>query len=95
VDLPHLFLHGLGWLWPGWALSVLTLLFWALRRPLLAPRLGWWGAGLVLVAAALITQVVTLWGLRWPDGSMASYAALILVLATLRVLLTRSDSRLS
>jgi hypothetical protein len=53
------------------------------------------GAGLVLCGAALATQAVTLWALRWPDGSMATYAVLILVLATLRLLLTRSDSRLS
>jgi hypothetical protein len=95
VDLPHLLLHVLGWLWPGWGLSVLVLVFWAVRRPARPPRLGWWGAALLLMAAAPMTQAVTLWGLRWPDGSMSSYAALVLVLATLRVFLTRSDSRLS
>jgi hypothetical protein len=90
-----LLLHGLGWIWPGVGLCALMLVAWAVRRPALAPRLGWLGAGLVLCGAALATQAVTLWALRWPDGSMATYAVLTLVLATLRLLLTRSDSRLS
>ncbi len=68
---------------------------WALRRPAVAPIGGWWGATLVLGLGALTTQAITLWGLRWPDGSMASHGALIGVLATLQVLLNRPAARLS
>ena len=76
-------------------LTVLVLASWAWRRPRLAPKMGWWGATWVLVLGALLTQALTLVLLRWPDGSMATYGVLILVLALLRLLLTRSDSRLS
>jgi hypothetical protein len=44
---------------------------------------------------AVTTQAVALWGLRWPDGSMATYGALIVVLAALRALLGRPVARLS
>ncbi len=73
-------------------LTLLTLVSWAWRRPRLAPLAGWWGAALVLGLGALISQGVALVYLRWPDGSMATYGLLIVVLALLRLLLTRSDS---
>ncbi len=45
--------------------------------------------GLILCWAGWLTQALTLWVLRWPDGSLTAYGALILVLATLAVCLTR------
>jgi hypothetical protein len=95
VDLPHLILHGLSWLWPGVGLTALIVFAWALRRPAVSPIGGGWGACGLLGLGAVTTQAVALWGLRWPDGSMATYGALIVVLATLRVLLGRPVARLS
>jgi hypothetical protein len=80
---PSTFLsHGLSWLLPSAGLTAFLLLVWALRGRR-ALKWGYAGTGLLLLACGFLTQALTLWILRWPDGSMGSYGLLIGVLAAL------------
>ena len=69
----------------------MCLLFWAVGRRH-ALKWGYAGTGLILVACGGLTQALILWGLRWPDGSMAGYGLLLLVLAALQALLVRKKT---
>ncbi len=88
MNFTNLLLHGLEWSLPSVCLTV-SLLLWLAIRGRWAPLWGYWMTGLILCWAGWLTQALTLWVLRWPDGSLTAYGALILVLATLAVCLTR------
>lgn len=88
MNFTNLLLHGLAWLLPSAFLTVSLLLFGALGGRSV-PKWGFVVTGLALLSAGALTQALTLWVLRWPDGSLSAYGVLILVLATLGVWLTR------
>jgi len=91
VDFPSYFWHVGAWIGPSVALTLLALLWTAWRRSH-APRWGWWGSGLALLGAGVGTQWVVVFVLNWPDGSMAGYALLVLVLATAQTFCVRKHS---
>ncbi len=88
MNFTNLILHSLEGLLPSVVLTASLLLFWGVRGRL-KPVWGYAGTGLVLFSGGVLTQIFTLWVLRWPDGSLASYGVLIAVLATLGACLTR------
>ena len=82
MELPTTLLQGLEWLSPSVGLVALALLWTALRRRTHVLRWGGWASGLALLGVGVLTQWVSAHVLRWPDGSMAGYVLLLLVLAT-------------
>jgi hypothetical protein len=93
VHAPDFIFHALGWLWPTLGLTLLTLLAHRLSRRC-APRRGWGFTGLALLTVGLLVQAGTAWALRWPDGSMAAYAVLLLALALTQTLLFKRKAGL-
>ena len=80
MELPTDFRQVLEWLSPSVGLVALALLWTALRRRTHVLRWGAWASGLTLLGVGVLTQWVSAHVLRWPDGSMAGYGLLLLVL---------------
>ena len=63
-----------------------------LRRRTWVPRWGWWACGLTLLGVGVLTQWVSAYALRWPDGSMAGYGLLLLTMALALIVCVRKTS---
>ena len=92
MELPTTLLQGLEWLSPSLGLVIWALLYTALRRRTWVPRWGWWACGLTLLGVGVLTQWVSTYALRWPDGSMAGYGLLLLTMALALIVCVRKTS---
>ncbi|MDI9332256.1 MAG: hypothetical protein QM527_13305 [Alphaproteobacteria bacterium] len=94
MNLPTYLTHGLEWMGPALGLTLLALLYTALQGRTETLRWGWLGTGCAWLAVGGCTQGVTALLLRWPDGSMAAYGLLVLMLAISRVALVRKKQHI-
>ncbi len=88
MDPLALFWHLLNFLAPAAALALVLAVAGRWLLPKQAPRLAWWAHTAILFAVGAAVSAAGLW---WygRDGKMATYAALVLAMATAQWLLGR------
>lgn len=81
-------IHLLSFAAPAFAVALLVTLAAPLVLPRRPPKPGWWGRFALNFLAGLVTLGAGLWTFG-RDGKMATYAAVVLVVATVQWILGR------
>ena len=88
MDVLDLLQHTLGFVAPAFAVALLVALAGRWLLPKDAERLGWWASLAINFIAGLVVLGAGLWYFGH-DGKMATYAAVVVVVATTQWLMGR------
>ena len=81
MNLIDLFLHALGFAAPAFAVALLLVALGRWLLPKSGVRMGWWASLAINFIVGLVVLGAGLWYFG-RDGKMATYAALVVVVAT-------------